>query len=291
MNLINEIDQYLIEEKALRAAERKDKGHHPSDLLSCNRQLFYKWSDEPVTDPESPGNLLKMKMGDIIHEWVYEALTARGFELVVENEDNDGDSKVIYDKRLGFPFRFKTDARFVDEYGIKSVIEIKSSFGRGVKDIQLHGPKDTMLAQAIVYMCLENVTRTYFIFLGRDNGYRTQYIIDLIADGYILIDGCDPDMNNDRYLMVLDGKKVPISYENIVRKLKIFEGYYENGELPPRDYMVAIKNGEIRKYQYQKVEYKPDWQCSYCRWKSHCWEEELKKYSDSNNSEMFGGVL
>jgi len=290
MNLITKIDEYLIELKDKNLYDNKNE-HHPSGVLSCNRQIFYKWCNIPKTDIETPGNLLKMKMGDIIHEWVYTALKSKGLKLIIENEDNDGNGKEIFDCRLKYPFKFKTDARFVDEHNIASIIEVKSSFGRGVKDIQLNGPKDTMIAQVVLYMKFENVNRAYFIFIGRDNGYRTQHVVDLLPEGGFIVDGRKPIKCNERYNMIIEGKKYPITYTNIIKKLVVFEGYYEKNIIPPRDYMVAIKNGEIKEFIHQKVKYKPDWQCSYCQWKTHCWQEELKIYSSSNNSEMFGGVI
>lgn len=295
LNLINEIDKYLMEE-----VTRERKGHYPSDVLSCRRQLFYKWKCIPQTDPPTPGSLLKMKMGDIIHAWVTDILSKCGFDLAVENEDNDGKTKKFKDHRLKKSIRYRTDAIFYDDEGVRSLIEIKSSYGPGIKEIQLNGPKDSQFAQVLLYMMVEQVQRVYMVFIGRDNGYRTQHIqeadiIDSIfvpGDYYIdnvRIDGI-PAEGNPRYEMKYKGELVPITYDNMVLKFKEIETWIDGNELPPRDYMAAIKNGEVqRKYQYQKKLYSSDWQCSYCYWKSKCWAEELKIYSNSNNAEMFKG--
>lgn len=292
LNLINEIDKYLMED-----ATRKRKGHYPSDVLACRRQLFYKWKGTPASDPPTPGSVLKMKMGDIIHAWVTDVLQKRGFQLIVENEDIDGESKEFQDPRLKKPFRYRTDAIFTDDEGIRSVIEIKSSYGAGIKEIQMHGPKDSQFAQVLLYMMVEQVQRVYVVFIGRDNGYRTQHVQEaditddiLILDKYHLdcvrIDGILVE-GNSRYKMKYQGELVPITYDNMVRKLQEIETWIDGSELPPRDYVAAIKNGEIqRKYQHKGVIYST-WQCSYCYWKSKCWAAELKIYSSSNNAEMF----
>ena len=258
LNLITEIDKYLMEKSS-----RERKGHYPSDILACVRQLWYKWKNIPQSDPPTPGSLLKMEMGNIVHQWVYHVLKKRGFKLIVENDDFDGEAKSFYDSLLLSPFRYKTDANFTDPDGVKSIIEVKSSYGKGIKEVKLNGPRDDHFAQGLLYMVFEKIQRVYFIFLGRDNGYRTQHMLeadiidDLFSSDDFFLDSIRIDRtfvkNNPRYKMILDGQKINITYDNMVAKLQGVEQWISEEILPPRDYKAAIKKHVMRNSATQKA--------------------------------------
>lgn len=262
LDLISAIDGYLVARES-RPRER----HYPSDVTSCLRKLYYKWTSAAESNPPDAGAFWKMRMGDQIHELMAEFLRQAGFEILTEvsgRKEVEGLKHVI---------SYRIDNLFVDADHHISGIEIKSSYGRGIAEIHRSGnPRDDHLAQVCLYMALEEIPRFYLLYIGRDNGYRTQFVVDY-RNG----------------VLCANGKPFPdITFDNLVMRLAMLEKYLEDGELPHREYRVAIKNGEIKdKFQKNKVAYKTDWQCSYCSWKEKCWGDVIGIYRDGDNSEMF----
>jgi hypothetical protein len=260
MNLINDIDNFLVEKNT-----RKRESHYPSDISSCMRKLYYKWKDEEESNPTDAGGYWKMSMGNAIHDLINEFLEKAGFDIMNE----------ISNKKevpgLKHPISYRIDNIFMEKEKL-SIIEIKSSYGAGIKNIQREGkPRESDLFQVMLYMFLENIDKAYLLYIGRDNGYRTQFQIDYIQDA-----------------IFVNGYKTSYNYNYLIDRLKLVEYYIEKNKLPERDYQVAIKQGEIKdKFQKDKVIYKTDWQCSYCQYCDKCWESDLIKYKDSDNSEVF----
>ena len=260
MNLINKIDEYLIKKE-----KRKRESHYPSEASKCLRQLYYKWTDYEESDPISAGGYWKMSMGSRIHEMVQEFLANSGLEIVDE---------VSFKKNidvLEYPISGRIDNLFIDEDGVLAGIEIKTTYGAGVRALKYNGVKKEDLMQVLIYMSCTDVKRFYLIYVGRDDGYRTQYLIDYRND-----------------VLCCDGKPLDLNFKLVIDKFRFLEACLVNNTIPKRDFKVAIKNGEIKtKFQKDKIEYKSDWQCSYCQYKTDCWREELILYSSSDNSETF----
>jgi hypothetical protein len=267
MNLIDKIDSYLIERE-----RKKRVSHYPSDASKCLRQLYYKWTDEKESNPIEAGGYWKMSMGNKIHDLINEFLENAGLEIVNEisvKKEIEG---------LKYPISGRIDNIFIDEDSTMSGIEIKSTYGAGVRAIKNKGLKESDIFQVLIYMSLSEIKRFYVLYIGRDDGYRVQFVIDIRND-----------------LFCVDGKPIIITFKDIVFRLKLLELAIERREIPDREFKAAIKNGEIKdKFQKDKVIYKTDWQCSYCSYKNKCWKDDLEKYSsklfihkDSDNSELF----
>ena len=239
MNLIDKIDKYLCE-----SGSRPRERHYPSDVSSCLRKLYYKWNSVGESNPTDAGGFWKMRMGDSLHTMIFEFLKDAGLEI----QNEVANRKQI--EGLKHELSYRIDNLFVDEDGETSGIEIKTSYGRGIVAIQKsQAPKESDLNQICLYMNLEKIPKFYLLYLGRDNGYRTQFLIDY-REGKLCA----------------NGKVTGVEYDTLIDRLALLEFHLENGKLPHREYMVAIKNGEIRdKYQADKVMYKTDWQCSYCK--------------------------
>jgi len=250
-NLITEIDNYLLSREG-----HERTAHYASDVSDCLRKLYYKWTEAPVSNPIEAGGYWKMNIGNSLQDMIQEFLREAGYEIAEEVADRQ-------DIGLTYPMSYRLDDLFIED-GELSGIEIKTTYGRGVKDIQQAGtPKPEHLAQVVVYLKMEpSIQRFYMIYLGRDNGYRTQFIIDRSV-----IDDLWP---------------------NLLRRLQFLEECLGKGQIPEREYMAAIKYGEVRtKFQKNKVEYKTDWQCNYCQWCDHCWAPELSAYAQGDNSADF----
>jgi CRISPR/Cas system-associated exonuclease Cas4 (RecB family) len=263
INLVDAIDKHLLDERSERWARKR---HYPSDVNACLRQLYYKWTVQEESNPNDAGSLLKMRMGDSIHDLIHEVLKSSGFEI--ENEVA-GRKEV---PGLKYQMGYRIDNIFKDEDG-PAAIEVKSSYGRGITEInKTQKPKDDHLAQCCLYLNLEpQLVRCYLLYYARDNGYRCQFVVDY--------------RNGE---LCANGKPSEVKFEKMIARLATFEEYLEKGQLPPRDFQVAIKNGEIKdKFQKDKVEYKSDWRCRYCNYRFTCWADELAWYADGDNSAVF----
>ena len=198
---------------------------------------------------------LNLKFKDLIFE-----LTLKYASLPLNV--NIGDIFSDGDIGLKYPLKGRIDDLFIDEDGELAGIEAKTSYGRGIVEIQkLNKPKQDDLNQVIVYMtCNPEIKRFYIVYFGRDNAYRTQFIIEQY-------DNLEHDFNN------------------LIQRFYNLESYIDAKILPDREYQVAIKKGEIKKqFQKDKIIYKSMWCCMYCSYRRLCWKNQLIKYKDSDNS-------
>ena len=238
MNLIDQIDNYLIKKEY-----HKREAYYPSEVNKCIRQLYYKWTETKESNPITSGALWKMRIGNAIHDMIHEYLLASGMEIVPE---------VSFKKNIGlkYPISGRIDDLFIDKDGELAGIEAKTSYGRGIVEIQKSNkPKQDDLNRVIVYMaCNLEIKRFYIIYFGRDNAYRTQFIIE-------------------RY------DKLEDDFNKLIQRFDDLEEALKCKVIPFREFKVAIKNGEIKdKFQKDKIEYKSDWQCRYCQFMNYCWE-------------------
>lgn len=276
MNTIDMLDRFLTEESS-----REKKSHWASDVSSCRRQQWYRWRGEEKTNPPTPGQLLKMQMGNAI-ERIYEDMLDWAVETSAEFDD--GRVLASYEKQVRFsaevegleyPISGKIDyvLRFSD--GTSLAVELKSGYGRGIAEIQSSGkPKPDYLKQIFIYTQLTEYKEFQHPYLGRDNGYRTEFFVRRVSEG-----------------LEVDGKRLfTLDFSQAVARLQDVESALRDGREPDRDFLVAIKDGEIkdRGFQHKNVQYKGDWQCSYCSWRDRCWREIVEEYPrGTNNADMF----
>ena len=260
MNLINDIDEYLLNQES-----RPRESHYASDVTACKRQLYYKHTGQPISNPIEAGGLWKMRMGDAIHSLIHEFLKGRGYDIVDE---------VSLKKRypnLTLPVSLRVDALFAVSgqfYGV----EVKTTYGAGVVNIKKRNqPKPEHLAQICMYADAYGVHDWILIYIGRDNGYRCQF-----------------ELKYDPVKQVLKGPGCEVHLHHLLENLKELERCIEEHEMPTREYWAAIKNGEIKnQFQEDNKVYKSSWFCSYCGFKDHCWKDQVEKYRVGTNSETY----
>ena len=303
MDLIDQLDAYLINQPKRKTKKR----WYATDLLKCGRQLFYKKTNEEPSEEVDAGALWKMQMGHILHETI--------FDFVREAIDPDAQDEVkvvaseeksqLYDKfpaeldesNLGKAARAGDDdydeewerktfgrwltSGYVDivynEDGKKKAIENKTTFGRGVKDIQESGrPKDEHLAQCICYLSLTDIEEVNLFYFGRDNAYRTVFRVWL-EDDVPCYAQSDTGYNV---------RKAPhLKMSTMFGRLREIEEKIDRGQMPDRDFQAVIKNGEIKRVvQKGGVKFKSDWQCLYCSHARMCWIDELMAHADGDNT-------
>lgn len=259
MNLINDIDEWLLNQES-----RPRESHYASDVTACQRQLYYKHTGQPISDPVEAGGLWKMRMGDAIHSLIHEFLQKRGYDIVDEVS-----LKKTY-PNLTLPLSMRVDALF----GLRDKIygvEVKTTYGAGVVNIKKTGtPKPEHLAQICLYADAYGVDDWILMYIGRDNGYRCQF-----------------ELHYDREKQVLKGAG-DVHLYNLLTKLVNLEIAIEEGELPERDFWAAIKNGEIKDmFQKDNVKYKSVWNCVYCGYRTHCWKDELERCKIGDNADTY----
>jgi len=255
VNILNRFDAYLT-----RPYERKRRSHHPSDVTSCLRQLAYKWNNVPESDPPTAGNIIKMKFGalaedELLLPWLKWEKEQGNIKSLVTQEEVTGQEPDLEYNIHGYE-----DFRIVTNDNEKIGIECKSSFGRGIVNIQKTGePKPEHLMQVYLYLRYGTAERYYLVYIGRDNGYRCQF-----------------DIRKHEAGLTYDGKLMEIDHNKLISRLAMAEATIGETVLPDREYVAAIRDGEfVDKFQRNKVEYKQNWQCGYCNWRSECWKEQL----------------
>jgi len=249
MNLITKIDNYLVTKE-----NRERTSYYPSEVSKCIRQMYYKWEKIEVSNPISAGGYWKMNMGNKLHELVSEFLVGANLEIVDE-------VSFKYDAGLNYPISGRIDNLFMEGERLCG-IEIKTTYGAGIRAIRNKGyPKDNDIEQVLVYMGCTDIEKFYILYIGRDDGYRTQFKIEK-RNGQIFC----------------DNKPVHITFEKLLDKFRDLEDYRLENRLPDRQFKVAIKNGAIKdKFQKNKVVYKSMWCCMYCQYANKCWEDILNK--------------
>jgi len=266
MNIINRLDTYLLEKN-----KRKRTSHYPSDVNSCLRQLYYKWNNVDESDPPTAGNIIKMKFGTLAENIVRDYLqwekgkgAIKDFAEQVEITGIEAD--------LSYKIHGYQDFVITNKDNTLVGIECKSSFGRGIKEIQQSGPKEDHVLQVYQYMRYGEPKKYYLVYIGRDNGYRTQFEVHY-KNGQITV----------------NGKEYLIDWQYYLNRLISAEHVIGAAIMPYREYRTVIKDGEIKdKVQRNGEIYKSDWQCRYCNWRSLCHKAEIE-HSRNTGAILYGG--
>jgi hypothetical protein len=281
MKLLNKFDEWIL------GREPWDKSsHYASDSYNCKRSQVYRWLGTKESNPNTAGSLIKMEMGNKIEDIYTDYLnwavrTGTNIDGYIVEEFVEQWHQRYEIEGLKYPIGIRLDyvltCKNIETGNVEKIaIELKSSFGRGIVDIQnKQKPKLDYLKQIFIYTYLTPFKVFNHPYLGRDSGYRTEF--EIIGD--------------EKGLTVYGSsskKRYNFNWNQLIEKLKVVEQFVEKKEIPGRDFQVAIKNGEIKnKFQHKKIEYKSDWQCLYCNWMDLCWKDEVCKYQNSNNSEVF----
>jgi hypothetical protein len=157
----------------------------------------------------------------------------------------------------GLNFRYKTDGIIVLDRQ-RHIMELKTTHAGGIRAVK-YDPKPEDVIQMSLYMLFENIKNGILLYVGRDNGYMIEYYVTQECDAY-------------RAAISEINRKIP--------ELKTLENKIKAGVIPERDGFIALKNsgGKISEnFQKDKVRCVSDWRCSYCQWKTLCWEKELEE--------------
>jgi hypothetical protein len=239
----------------------------PSELGKCRRALWYRLNGTGASNPIEPNALVKMRLGDSIHATMIDLLAKVGVEIADE---------VRFEKPypgMSLPMRGRVDALIVDEDGTLAVVEAKSSFGRGIVEMRKTGlPRRPDLLQLVAGMDGADLVRGYLVYIARDSAYFTQFLVEKTGQTTYLVNGA----------------AVEVDLAEVVERLASVE---QATEAPARDYVHAIKNGEMRdEFQKAGVKYKTAWQCGYCGWRALCWAPEVERLAEGDNADAFAAI-
>ncbi|MFA4971788.1 MAG: hypothetical protein WC683_04195 [bacterium] len=270
MNLIDLVDRYLLKED-----RRTRQSHYASDADACRRQLWYSWKGTEPSNPPTAGDLLKMRLGGSVEVIVEEALADAVNDGLIESFQKQVREE-FHPEALKYPIRMKLDFLITENGGKQVIAEVKSMFGQGIKEIQKkQAPKPGHLVQTFLYV-QRLLLPAILAYFGRDFGYRTQFWLSKSDDGQYMVGDKEIDWSE-------------WTVEALTQKFAAVEASLESEEPPERDYIAAIKNGELREqgFTLDKHLYKTDWQCNYCRWRDRCWGPMVEKFKEGSNATMF----
>ena len=261
----------------------KKANHWASDLGKCKRQLLYNWQNvEPDSRP-TPSNLIKFYYGELTEvmvkdwlDWMIETETQLDGHIVTGYEEQDKKHVAIegLQEQLSVNCDFIVHRKGAEDVGI----EVKSTFGRGTRDImKSQRAKDSYLLQVLAYLVSYDVAGVYHPYFSRDDGILT-YFRCFMKDGCLHSQSEWGDV---------------VKYEEYTEDyLKTFfadvEKILDDGEAP-REYTAAIRDGEvIRSFEAQKTTYKSDWQCLWCSYPKRCWADVIRKCNANPGSKFYG---
>lgn len=267
INLFDELQADILQENDLR--KKHPETYHPSAAGDCIRKLFYKYKGIQESEPIPANNLIKMDVGTGIHASFQKRILR---QLAQKNIPAFTEVEFFADLGLCRPlhgyidFAWKENDQWIGA-------ELKTMYGFAIQDARRNGPKPEHIIQSIIYASqtlkigeYENVRFNSFqiYYYSRDNGDCIKFTLDIRNDN-----GVD--------VWCIDGTPFGMDYAAIIGKFRLLDDMLKDDDIPERPYNVAIRNGEIvSRFQRDKKELKSDWQCLYCQWRSHCWDEFLK---------------
>jgi len=256
--ILDDVVEYLVN----RSKEPPQK-HYPSSAYKCIRQQYYNWTGVPISNPITAAAAFRIQFGISIHEGFGQIMRDMGCDMVDEMKGQ------IQVDGLKYPMSFRVDVLRAGEDNTVIGNEFKSTYSQGIIRIQESGsPRDHDLPQIACYAYCTGIEWWELDYLGRDSAYYTSFMCHYEKDRdvmtvYQVKDGT-----------ILHSEEHGGYMAEIVSRLQELERAIEDKELPDRPYKMVFKNGEPKaKVQHNKVEYKSDWQCSYCPWMNTCWAE------------------
>ena len=249
VNILNRIDAWLVAQDKEKLDNRERSSHHPSGANKCLRQMYYDWTNEPVSNYRTATDIWRMNLGTWMHKMFAHYLREMGEQVVDEVEMQ------LYHPDLKYPIHGYLD-NVIEIDGELYGIELKTVFGQGAKSIQLSGkPREDDEVQSKIYLVANNLAGYFIDYLARDSFYRTEF-----------------------ELVMTQAEKEEFKRQ-IVEKFKLLEWCVEKRIFPDRDFHAVVKDGEIKKdIQHKTVKYKSDWQCLYCVYRDTCYRKEIESY-------------
>lgn len=263
------LEEVINDEDEARASKPYEFKHNPSSASTirnnkvegtCARQLYYKATSEPISNPKGFTTKLQGMFGDGIHDKVLSKLQkSKRFTVIPE-----AGGKVAVEG-LGKEVSFRLDG-LVSANGEIGGLELKTMNSFGLqKMVKEGGPKEGHILQVMSYFGTNSAIKWFaLVYLGRDTAYRAEYHIAREGDVFTVhpIFPGGPSYQLAGY-----------DFKGIKERWAYIENAILNKEIPSREYKVVFNDaGNIVPSRVKnKLEYSGDWQCSYCAYRNTCW--------------------
>lgn len=257
------------------------KTHYPSSchvringkvLGRCLREQFYKWTGTRESNPKTPQTFFKFFMGNCAHEGLQKMFEELDITKTIEEHIRQNI------KGLKHPIGYKKDATIFisketqemlklsfgievkdEDVGKEVILEIKTTWGRGIDFVLKDGAKDSGVLQSISYLHLSDLDTVYLVYFDV-GGIIEQFVY------YKRPEGRTYDYKNQ--------KELDINISDILRGFKAVENVVDSKVLPDRDFFCFKKKGECKDdRQRKRIKYQTDFQCRYCNYKDLCWQD------------------
>lgn len=255
---------YFITNDEPRVYDINDIHFSPSSLTKCVRHLYYKYTNAVKTNPISEHSYLKMHMGNMMHEFIQETILKNNNKIKLLEAEIDKEVTL-----WGLKFKYRTDGIIQDRNNKKYILEIKSTYGNGMKFIDKFGADISHLQQLLFYMYAEKIPTGLLYYISRDNCYQLEFFY-----------------SKEKLENIISKEFI-----NNIKKLYYLKKQILKKEAPGRQYKIYIKKvegGNIYSFQHNKIKYTSDWQCTYCPYMNLCWKKELDNFKKSKNNIYLG---
>lgn len=246
----------------------------------CLRSEYYRIKGYECTQPITPMQQMKFRLGDKAHELITDALS--------QAKILDGDECQIWVPEYKISGRADAIVSRSDDEN-KIGVEIKSCWGyhgrkktifpyKGIME-----PKINHVLQCMVYLDFYSrfgMEEWKLFYFSRDNGDFNEHTIRFVPNG------------EDKFVEIksgYDGSYLQYPYlimSKIYDRYREFWEHVDSETIPSRDYRIQYdkeslktmaQNGDLNKKDMEKVEKdrfveKGDWNCAYCNYKNLCWD-------------------
>ncbi len=271
INIVNAIyDQIVFENESHKERSMR---HYPSSLCAetpdgfvgtCRRQSWYSMKGYEKSDEIGAVALLKMDMGNKIHDYldgILDRAMLRMFpgQVTVEGVNLGPEQAFIWkSKMLSLPVSGRLDKVVKFDGLVTGVVagEWKSTYGTGVGFIQRDGAKTEHILQCLAYLEQDviPIEAIWLLYVARDSGFLYGFQIEKDGDKLVV-----------SHLNSNVSKVLNINWGMVDRALFKLEIALELDAIPDRDYSATVneKTGAFTKTS--------PWQCRYCAYRGHCY--------------------
>jgi hypothetical protein len=240
---------------------------------SCTRQLWYRYTNAPVTDPLSASILRKMELGNMI-EGAERYILGKAGVVRDHNVPVEVPHPMIPDAVISgeMDIIFDTDPPVIGEvksgYGSKFYNYVLGASGR---------PNESHVLQGMLYLWMYGTAQELvFIYIDRGSSVRREH--------RMVLSGNHPVINNKLWSH--------INITNVLERYVRLHNYIGKGVCPPPDYEQVYNQSTVESHRasgritasarsaWYRGEAVGDWQCRDCPFRSRCSDDARSVASD-----------
>jgi hypothetical protein len=231
---------------------------------ACLRAMYWRSTKEPETDPRDLTSKLQAAFGQGIHDQILKRLQkSKRIRITPE-----ASGRLLVDP-LTKEISFRLDG-LCTYHGEVGGLEIKTQQSYGLQRmVRENGPKEGDLLQVLSYFGTNPDIQWFdLLYFARDTAFRAEYHVWKDPDtSSFMVKGVFPETSAKRIQ--------ELNFNGIVNRWQELEQAISTSSLPDRDYRAVLtKEGKFTEKRTKNlVDYKSDWRCTYCSFKTKCWEQ------------------